>query len=118
MADNDDAMDGSTEAVELDSVVTEGELSLLPPTLVVVTGFKFDVPIEEATTNVLIEDDVVLVAVPVIAVVTVTDVLVVVIGVDSFFPKTCAVPKPNRSPQYLLSSISSSKYISFIRKNV
>ena len=40
-------------------------------------------------------------------------------GVDCFEnagAKTCAVPNPKRCPQYLLSSISSSKYISCIRK--
>ena len=48
-------------------------------------------------------------------------VLVVVMGGDEFAldgVTTYEVPNPNRCPQYLLSSISSSKNISFIRKNV
>lgn len=121
MADNDDVMDGSIGDVEVGSDVLEEGLLLLLLTAVDVIGVTFEASTEEATGKVLVEDEIVPGVVPVVVVVTDADVLVVAIegGWFAFVgAKTCAVPNPNNSPQYLLSSISSSKYISFIRKKV
>ena len=106
----------------VDSVLVEEVASVLPLTLPVAVVAGFEAAVEEAEEDIeaVVEDDE---GADVVAdeVLVELGVLVVATGGDEFVFEgvtTYDVPNPNRCPQYLLSSISSSKNISFIRKNV
>jgi hypothetical protein len=112
------------DIVSLVSVIGEEVVSVLPLVEVDVTVVTFEAAVVEATEDVIAEDEDEGAA-DVVAVVVLVDaagVLVVVTGGDWFVlvgaTTTYEVPNPNKCPQYLLSSISSSKNISFIRKKV
>lgn len=125
--DNGALRDGVVVEVELDSGLVEDVVSVLPLAVADVRVFAFDAAVEVAAEGVVTEDndagvaDVVSVEVLVelacaVVVVTGGDVFVFVVVVGA--TTTYDVPNPNKCPQYLLSSMSSSKNISFIRKNV
>ena len=107
--------------VALDSVLVEDVVSA--PPLVDTAAGAFEADIEGVVEDVeaVVEDDEGADVVADVVFVELAGVLVVVMGGDEFAfdgVTTYEVPNPNRCPQYLLSSISSSKNISFIRKNV
>jgi len=102
--------------VALDSVLDEDVFSAD----IVAEGFEADVAVAEDV-EAVVEDNEGADVVADVVLVELTDVLVDVMGGDEFVldgVTTYEVPSPNRCPQYLLSSISSSKNISFMRKNV
>lgn len=121
--DNEELRGGVVVEVELDSGLDEEVVSVLPLTVADVRAGGFDTAVEEAAEDVIVEDedDEVADVVSVVVLVELACVLVVVTGGDVFVfvgATTYDVPNPNKCPQYLLSSMSSSKNISFIRKNV
>jgi len=121
--DNEELRGGVVVEVELDSGLVEEVVSVLPLTVADVRVGGFDTAVEGTAEDVIAvdEDDEVADVVSVVVLVELACVLVVVTGGDVFVfvgATTYDVPNPNKCPQYLLSSMSSSKNISFIRKNV
>lgn len=121
--DNEELRGGVVVEVELDSGLVEEVVSVLPLTVADIRVGGFDTAVEGAAEDVIAEDedDEVADVVSVVVLVELACVLVVVTGGDVFVfvgATTYDVPNPNKCPQYLLSSMSSSKNISFIRKNV
>lgn len=121
--DKEEMREGVVVEVELDSGLVEEVVSVLPLVVADVKVVAFDRAVEGATDDVLTEDkdDGVADVVSVVVLVELACGVVVVTGGDVFVfvgATTYDVPSPNKCPQYLLSSISSSKNISFIRKNV
>ena len=121
--DKEEMREGVVVEVELDSGLVEEVVSVLPLVVADVKVVVFDRAVEGATDDVLTEDkdDGVADVVSVVVLVELACGVVVVTGGDVFVfvgATTYDVPSPNKCPQYLLSSISSSKNISFIRKNV
>lgn len=107
----------------LESEIVEEVASVLPLTLPVAVDVVFEAAIEDDAEDVdaVVEDDDGADVVADVVLVELGCVLVVVMGGDEFVfdgVTTYEVPNPKRCPQYLLSSMSSSKNISFIRKNV
>ena len=121
--DNDGLRDGVVVEVELDSVLVEEVVSVLPLGAADVRVVAIDAAVEEFADDVLTEDEdagvedivsvVVLVELACGAVVATGGDVLVFVGATTY-----DVPSPNKCPQYLLSSMSSSKNISFIRKKV
>lgn len=117
--DNEELVGGVVVEVALDSVLDEEVDSVLPTAAAGVNVVAFVEAVDGAAEDVIAED-----AADVVAVVVVVELacaVVVVTGGEEFVlvgATTYDVPKPNKCPQYLLSSISSSKNISFMRKNV
>jgi uncharacterized membrane protein len=116
---NEELVGGVVVEVALDSVLDEEVVSVLPTAAAGVTVVAFVAAVDGAAEDVIDED-----AADVVAVVVLVELVcavVVVTGGEEFVfvgATTYDVPKPNKCPQYLLSSISSSKNISFMRKNV
>lgn len=122
--DKDEIIGGVVVDVALVSVIVEEVVSVLSLVAIGATVVTFDAAVEVATKEVIAEDEDEGAAdvVAVVVLVEVASVLVVATGGDWFVlvgaTTTYDVPNPNKCPQYLLSSISSSKNISFMRKNV